>query len=543
VIVVHDKTKIFLTGFLVALILVCLFVGLKLFPYVDNFANDQMYYASGLEDKIVLVFISDNTLSKLGGWPIDRNYYAQFIDKVDADVIGIDISFFEQKENDSLLQEKIKEKNVILASELVDGKELKPIFDSGMGYVNVPLESDGISRQIVVSKYNSFAKTICETYTDDICLENGSYLNFKSSEKNFKIYNFEDIVNSNKKYNFSGKIVLLGSNVKNLHDFVNTPLQKEMPGVVYHANYLQNYLNKNFLKNYYYLTFLYCILLLILVFLVGYFIGPKWNAILIWCLVLLSFVLTLLLFEYSYIFSFFYPFVSLVISGGAFYLTDYYFKDVEKKGITNLFSKYVSKNVVSHMLKNPKKYNDFNAERKRVTVLFADIRGFTKMSAAMDSEEVMHTLNTYLDEMTEIIFKHGGTLDKYVGDEIMAVFNSPTEVKDHEKKALECAKDLLAHIAKVNKKTKKNLNYGVGINSGYVVAGSFGSRSRLEYGVLGDTVNLAARLCSSAEANEIVIGQGTYDGLGILEKRGLEKKSYDLKGKGYTAGYVWTKKK
>lgn len=367
-------------------------------------------------------------------------------------------------------------------------------------------------------------------------------MNFSYKQNNFKTYKFEDIALSNKSYDFGNKIVLLGSNVKNLHDYVNTPLQKEMQGVVYQANYIESYLQKNFLNNYFYLVFLFSVFLVIITFLVGYFIGPKLSIILIVCLLLLCFVLSLVLFEYLLVFSLFYPLVSVIISGVAFYLTDYQFRGIEKRGITNLFSKYVSKNVVSHMLKDPKKYTDYNSERKRVTILFGDIRGFTKMSSKMDSEDVMHTLNAYLNEMTEIIFKHGGTVDKYVGDEIMAVFNSPTDVKDHERKAFECAKEMLAHVAKVNKKTGKKLNYGIGINSGYVVAGSFGSKHRLEYGVLGDTVNLASRFCSVAQGNEIVMGIGTYDSLKLTDRLGLEKKEYDLKGKGYTTAYVFKKK-
>ncbi len=543
VLFVKEKRIVFITGFLVALIIVCAFVGVRLFSYVDNLVTDQFYYVSGNNDNIVLVLIGDETIAKLGAWPIDRENYSKFLDKINAKIIGIDISFFDQTTKDDLIKNSMKDKNVVLASELSNDlkTETAPIFGINYGYVNVPVEKDGVSRKIIETKYTNFAKKVCELYTNDLCKETGTYLNFSYIQNNFKTYKFEDIVLSNKEYDFGKKIVLLGSNVKNLHDYVNTPLQKEMQGVVYQANYIENYLQKNFLNNYFYLVFLFCVFLVIITFLVGYFIGSKWSILLIVCLFLLCVVLSLVLFNYLIIFSLFYPLISLLVSGIVFYLTEYQFRGIEKRGITNLFSKYVSKNVVNHMLKDPKKYTNYNSERKRVTVLFGDIRGFTKMSSQMDSEDVMHTLNAYLNEMTEIIFKHGGTVDKYVGDEIMAVFNSPTEVKDHERKAFECAKEMLAHVAKVNKQTRKKLNYGIGINSGYVVAGSFGSKHRLEYGVLGDTVNLASRFCSVAQGNEIVIGKGTYDGLRIVDRIGLEEREYDLKGKGYITAHVWKK--
>ena len=539
-----DKKIVFFTGFLVALIIICAFVGLQLFSYVDSFVTDQFYYVSGNDDNIILVLIGDETIEKLGAWPIDRENYSKFFDKIDAKVIGIDISFFDKTSKDELMAKSMKNKTFVLASELSQDLKIEtvPIFDVNYGYVNVPIEKDGVSRKVLNNKYTGFAKKICEIYTKDQCKEAGNYINFNYKQPNFKTYKFEDIILSNKNYDFGEKIVLLGSNVKNLHDYVNTPLQKEMQGVVYQANYIENYLQKTFLNSYFYLVLLFCVFLVVMTFLVGYFIGPKWSIILIVCHLLLCFVLSLVLFEYKIIFSLFYPAISVIVAGIIFYLTDYQFRGIEKRGITNLFSKYVSKNVVNHMLKDPKKYTDYNAERRRVTVLFGDIRGFTKMSSKMESEDVMHTLNAYLNEMTNIVFKHGGTVDKYVGDEIMAVFNSPTEVKDHERKAFECAKEMLEHVAKVNKQTGKKMNYGIGINSGYVVAGSFGSKNRLEYGVLGDTVNLASRFCNVAQENEIVMGVGTYDSLKLTDRLGLEKKEYDLKGKGYTTAYVFKKK-
>ncbi len=153
-------------------------------------------------------------------------------------------------------------------------------------------------------------------------------------------------------------------------------------------------------------------------------------------------------------------------------------------------------------------------EEKNATILFADIVGFTTMSEKMSPPAVALLLNDYLSRMTDIIFKYEGTLDKYIGDAIMAVFGAPLEMPDHAARAIKSALEMQERLAEFNAERKEgpHLRIRIGINSGRVVAGEIGSINKKEYTVLGDAVNTASRLESSvAKPGMVVIGENTYD--------------------------------
>ncbi|MEW6189609.1 MAG: tetratricopeptide repeat protein, partial [Actinomycetota bacterium] len=151
--------------------------------------------------------------------------------------------------------------------------------------------------------------------------------------------------------------------------------------------------------------------------------------------------------------------------------------------------------------------------RQEVTVLFADIRGFTSLSEDLAPERVRSVLNTYLAFLTEIIFQYGGTLDKYIGDAIMAFFNAPKEQKDHALRAVKAAVEMQKEIKLFQAKTANLpvVSYGIGINTGEVVVGHIGSGKCLDFTVIGDNVNIASRLCSAAGKGQILISSSTYD--------------------------------
>ena len=144
-------------------------------------------------------------------------------------------------------------------------------------------------------------------------------------------------------------------------------------------------------------------------------------------------------------------------------------------------------------------------ERKEATVLFSDIRGFTSMSEQMEPEEVINLLNTYFDKQTEIVQQFHGDIDKFVGDEVMAVFKG----NQMANQAVDCAIKIQAEVNKLNQKMGKNIEIGIGINTGSMVMGAMGSKDRMDFTVIGDNVNLAARLCSVAKAGEVIISENT----------------------------------
>jgi len=172
-------------------------------------------------------------------------------------------------------------------------------------------------------------------------------------------------------------------------------------------------------------------------------------------------------------------------------------------------------------------------EVKDASVLFADIVGFTTMSEKMSPSQVALLLNDYLSRMTEVIFKYEGTLDKYIGDAIMAVFGAPLDMPDHAYRSIMAALEMQERLTEFNTERKEgpHLRIRIGINSGKVVAGEIGSINKKEYTVLGDTVNTASRLESSvAKPGMVVIGQNTHEMVaGRFECKSLG--SFTLKGK------------
>ena len=189
----------------------------------------------------------------------------------------------------------------------------------------------------------------------------------------------------------------------------------------------------------------------------------------------------------------------------------------EQSKIKNTFKRYVSKSVVDQLLDDDQKLN-LGGEERDVTVLFSDIRGFTAMSEKMKPKEVVSTLNSYFSEMIDIIFKFDGTLDKIVGDELMVVFGAPIARDDDAERAVQTAIGMVESLKKFNdkrvKKGKVPINAGIGINKGKVISGNIGSKDQMDYTVIGDTVNLGARLCSFAGPLKIIVSKSVKDEIG-----------------------------
>jgi adenylate cyclase len=186
----------------------------------------------------------------------------------------------------------------------------------------------------------------------------------------------------------------------------------------------------------------------------------------------------------------------------------------EKEVMRGAFSKVVTKSVMNHLIQHPDGLK-LGGEKKYVTIFFSDIRGFTPMSEALSAEEVVHILNEYFTAMTAIIFKYEGTLDKYMGDAIMAIWGAPVDMPDHADRAvlaaIEMGEKMKELQAKWRMEGKKEVNIGIGINTGDCVVGNIGSNERLEYTAIGDNVNLTQRLESVAEKGQILISAATFE--------------------------------
>ena len=198
----------------------------------------------------------------------------------------------------------------------------------------------------------------------------------------------------------------------------------------------------------------------------------------------------------------------------------------EKEMIKRAFTRYVAREVVEEILKDPEQLA-LTGERREVTVLFCDIRGFTPLAERLSPEEVVSLLNEFYTLMIETTFKHDGTLDKFLGDAVMAVFGAPIAHPDHAIRAVKTALDMRNGVAELNESRvaqgKSPIGIGIGLSLGEVVAGTVGTEDRMEYTVIGDSVNLAARLVANARpAGRILISQPTYERVqDLIEAKGL----------------------
>ena len=208
----------------------------------------------------------------------------------------------------------------------------------------------------------------------------------------------------------------------------------------------------------------------------------------------------------------------------------------EKEMIKRAFTRYVAREVVEEVLKDPE-HLGLTGERREVTVLFCDIRGFTPLAERLSPEEVVMLLNEFYTLMIETTFKHDGTLDKFLGDAVMAVFGAPIAHPDHARRAIRTAIEMRNRIAELNERRTREgklpIGIGIGMSLGEVVAGTVGTEDRMEYTVIGDSVNVAARLVENARpAGRILISSPTYEAvrdmvdvkdLGPLKVKGKEE--------------------
>jgi len=180
------------------------------------------------------------------------------------------------------------------------------------------------------------------------------------------------------------------------------------------------------------------------------------------------------------------------------------------------FQRYFAPNVAAQIVQQEGTVQ-LGGDKRPVVIFFSDIRGFTPMSETMSPDDVATLLTEYFTEMVDLVFEHSGSLDKFMGDAIMALWGAPIAHEDDADRAMKCALDQLAALEKMNVKWKEkgrpDIKIGIGINFGEVFAGNFGSDRRLEYTVIGDAVNTASRLCSNAGANEILISETFYKAL------------------------------
>lgn len=344
-------------------------------------------------------------------------------------------------------------------------------------------------------------------------------LNFYGGTQTFKHISASDIIlNRVDRKELEGKIAIVGATEIGIYDLRTVPVAPNYPGVEVHATFISNMLKGHFLKRDKTSTLFEIISGIILSIFISFVALSIRNI----AVVIFLFVLSLILFLLQTIFMFqnfhdvdvFWAPVSAMLS---FILSESYRNIVSERSakfLKKALSSYVSPQVMSEITKNPDKLK-LGGEKREVTVLFSDIRGFTSISEKYPPEIIVSLLHKYLGPMTDIVMKNGGTLDKYIGDAIMAIWNAPIDTPDHAELAVKSAIQMFSELENLNKEFLQTgypeIQIGVGINSGEAVTGNIGSSLRFDYTAIGDTVNLASRLegLNKFYGTSIIISEST----------------------------------
>jgi adenylate cyclase len=345
-------------------------------------------------------------------------------------------------------------------------------------------------------------------------------INYLGSFKTFPHYSITDILHKRLPPElFKDKIVLVGVTAIGVYDLRVTPFSPVYPGVEIHANVIDNILHQNFLKHSIWTKGLDVLSIICFGLIMGLAV-PRLKAVqgILLCLgLLVVFVIanTFIFIHYNVWLNLIYPTLTMMTVYLGITVYRYVTEEREKKKIRGAFQYYLTASVITEMLKDPSKLK-LGGDKKDLTVLFSDIRGFTTVSEKLSPEDLVHLLNEYLTAMTDIVFKYDGLLDKYMGDAVMAVYGAPLDQPDHALRACLTALDMINALKKLQEKWSAEgrpvLDIGVGINSGAMVVGNMGSEMRFDYTVMGDSVNLGSRLegINKEYGTNIVISEFTY---------------------------------
>ncbi|MGN0155492.1 MAG: CHASE2 domain-containing protein [Lachnospiraceae bacterium] len=542
----------------------------NLFSHLDYMLKDAVYQIPrGVSSQIKIIAIDDKTLEELG--PIQtwsREYYADLIHTLNSNpdakpaVIAFDIlfsgysgdnntisdgdrAFVEAAEESgnvvAVAQFKYDEKSVINENGLMEYpvdevyypfEELKDVVT--VGYSNVAPDSDGTVRRISLEQeydggnMDIFSKAIYDAYCKNNDVDTGRILtdkygkamiNYSGKPGDYEHISLVDVLSGKIDARaFTNSIVLVGAYATGMQDNFNVPngYSSQMFGVEIHANILQSLMDGRFSVN-----ASPAAVGVIAGLLAGilHFLFKRcklWQAFILLILGIgLQIGVGMVLNNNGMAVSLVYTIVVLILSYIYCLGIKYVLEQIKRKKVINAFKKYVAPEVVEEISKKGDFTIKLGGENRDIAVLFVDIRGFTTMSEVLEPEQVVAILNNYLNLTTNAIFKNKGTLDKFVGDATMAVFNSPFDLEDYTFKAVCAAKDIVDGASELEEKLMKefgrSVGFGVGVNCGPAVVGNIGCEFRMDFTAIGDTVNTAARLEANAKRGQVLISDAVYE--------------------------------
>ena len=496
---------------------------LKTFDLYQKFGNNYQ------SKSLVLIDISDDSLGIYGQWPWKRDQLGRAIIKAyqnGAALVFLNVVFVHKDRlgGDEMFLKMISKYPVIL-TETKDAKNLISIKRKvlGVGNVEVPIDIDGTIRKLPLDK--SVPSVIMNIIKFPLPKIDNVWIDFRHQIPRI---NHADLDWSSVK----GKIVFIGATFKG-STFVLTPDGLKNTHEIM-AMSTETLLSGKFITRpdwSLYTEFAVMIvgmmIFLLLIPRLGILLSLVPFIIYNAFIILSSFYLFS---KYLYLTNWSYPVIMGFIVFSHLIYNNFVRENRLKLQIKKQFEHYLSPDMVKKLQDNPSLLK-LGGETRELTFLFCDIRGFTPISEKYksDPQGLTKLINSFLTPMTDIILKSGGTIDKYMGDCIMAFWNAPLDCPNHEKKAILVAKDMREKMKKLN----LGFNIGIGINSGKAVVGNMGSEQRFDYSVLGDAVNLASRLeGQSKEFNTtIVVGEDTYKNAEELHSRMYNLGSVTVKGK------------
>ncbi|MGH3441004.1 MAG: CHASE2 domain-containing protein [Nitriliruptorales bacterium] len=578
---------------LVALIAVVGLQTRQLFQYRE-LTRDFLFPTGTADERVVVVGLDARSLRELGiAWPWPRDVHARLIDELTARgaaAIGYDVVFdLPGTGDDDLASALASSGNVVLgvapdtvvpvsgdllgAAALSEPMEEFAAGAAALGHVNVhPDPSDGVVRWVplvieapdrsLLPALSLATVAVATGENPDVVtlrpdgVQVGDRLHPTEELRNLRV-NFSeglerpraagdaflsaiDVLRGDVDRDLEGAIVFVGTTDPLLGDNKPIPVAKAGaggPGVFVHANAASTILTSRYLMPVSDATTVVAIL--VLAFLVALVVlsTPIWAAPLVALAGGVGFLFyAAARFDAGHAWDLLYPLVGIVIAATGAVAVRYVTETRERRLVAGLFSQYVPDVIAQQLVDEGRVRSAAEGERVEVTVFFCDLRGFTAMAAVRSPAEVRDMLSIYYEYGTRTVLEHGGTLMQYVGDEIFAVFGAPVRQPDHADRALACAiafqraaADIEADLAAAG---LPPLRYGIGLNSGEVVAAHMGGALRRQYGVIGDTVNVGARLCSLAAPGEITTSKGMrsrlswtpeIDPLGPVELKGVSE--------------------
>ncbi len=512
-----------------------------------------------VDNRIAIIAIEDESLGDLGQWPWDRRTHAMLLHMLAEGkpaVIGMDIIFQlaanDPDEDANLIEAVAETGNTILASyglfdtyskdgAVVAEALTEPFLAleesaAGIGHLNTFPDPDGVIRRSLLSftyeeeTIDSFAWVIANHYLEKqgVVLDkanlpldafNRFHIAYAGKPQQFEAIPYTAVLNGDVPADyFEDRIVLIGTYTPSIKDEYFTPLDGNQPmyGVEIHANIIQSILEGHYKAP---LSWQMNLLLLLVIAGIAYGLcrirSTLWSSVLILTLAAICLMTAKLLYTNGIIISIIYALILIVSFYAATVIFRYGAEYAERKRVTDIFGRYVAPQVVEQILKSGEEGLKLGGSRKQLTVLFVDIRGFTPLSEQVEPEELVGLLNEYLNLTADCIFRFGGTLDKFIGDAAMAIFNAPLPQEDHTMQAVKAAWEMKQGAAELENRLLerygRKVSFGIGIHYGDAIVGNIGSKTRMDYTAIGDTVNTAARLESRAEPGQVLISEAVYE--------------------------------